>query len=76
LSEKHGEVVVFRGVFEGSIFEVFWSPDVSNNWTAAVTRPDLMMCLIAMGYGGALIPSSVQLQDKIKALRLRFGKGT
>jgi hypothetical protein len=75
LSEKHGEIVIFRGVFEGSIFEVFWSPDASNNWTAAVTRPDMTMCLIAMGYGGALLPGTAQLQDKIKALRLRFEKG-
>ena len=71
LSERHGEVVVFQGVSGGSVFEVFWSPVEPNSWTAAVTRPDMLMCLIAVGDGGALIPRGVQLKDETEALSLR-----
>ena len=71
LSERHGEVVVFQGVSGGSVFEVFWSPVEPNSWTAAVTRPDMLMCLIAVGNGCVLIPRAVRLKDETEALRPR-----
>jgi hypothetical protein len=72
LSERHGEVVVFQGVSGGSVlFEIFRSPIEPNSWTAAVTRPDMTMCLIATGKGGVLIPRAARLKDETEALRPR-----
>lgn len=52
---KLGERIVYRGVVDGAIFELF-SSTASGSWTATITTANDMTCLVAAGEGGAIVP--------------------
>ena len=61
LAAEYSERVIFRGIAQTVMMELFWSP-TRRSFTVAITRPDRMTCLIMGGESGELVPLPGSMQ--------------
>ena len=61
LAAEYSERVIFRGIAQNVMMELFWSP-TRRSFTVAITRPDRMTCLIMGGESGELVPLPGSIQ--------------
>ena len=59
LAAEYSERVIFRGIAQNVMMELFWSP-TRRSFTVAITRPDRLTCLIMGGESGELVPPPVR----------------
>ena len=54
LQERYGEVVIMRGIADGAMMELFYSPQ-RQTWTVVVSRANGTACLLVGGDNAMLI---------------------
>ena len=59
LTERFGESVQNRGISEGGLLVEMWGNVDSGSWTALVTTPDSVSCIVASGQGFERVDSPV-----------------
>ena len=59
LQQKYGEVVIFRGIVEGAMAELWYSPR-KQTWTVVVSRANGTACLMVGGDNAMLINPAPQ----------------
>ena len=59
LADEYSERVIFRGIAQNLMLELFWSP-MRQSFTVTITRPDRLTCLIMGGESGELVPPPVR----------------
>jgi len=55
LASQYSERVIFRGIAQNAMMELYWSPS-RRGWTVAVTTPNRVTCLVVGGKTGEPIP--------------------